>query len=105
MGTHLRGIQGRRRPHLQAVTSPMDRLSLDFPALDEAACRTENPELFFSEAESAVQAAKTVCERCRVQGACLERALAAGEAYGVFGGLTPDERHSLSRRRRKGAAA
>lgn len=42
--------------------------------------------------------AKDVCAACPVRQACLEYALTWGE-QGVWGGMTEDERKSLSRRR------
>ena len=36
--------------------------------------------------------AKTMCAPCPVRGECLEHAVAADERYGVWGGLTADER-------------
>lgn len=36
--------------------------------------------------------AKTVCAACPVQSECLRHAVAVDERYGVWGGLTADER-------------
>ena len=44
---------------------------------------------------SAIAAAKTVCGRCRVQGPCLAYALATRQPYGIFGGLSEDDRRGL----------
>ena len=68
-----------------------------------AACRGENPELFFpiGTGDSALlqlQAAKAVCSTCEVQSLCLEWALLAGIDHGVWGGLGEDERRALTRR-------
>ncbi len=65
--------------------------------LDEAACRGEDPELFFPVTETGpgarqVVRAKAVCARCPVSPACLAYALKNGLAHGVFGGLTGSER-------------
>ena len=73
---------------------------------DRAACRVVNPELFFPVSEvgpGAVQVrqAKSVCARCPVQAECLEYAVEAGLAHGVFGGATPHERRTST----AGAAA
>ncbi|MCI3276247.1 WhiB family transcriptional regulator [Streptomyces sp. 7R015] len=65
----------------------------------------EDPEVFFSEADTKMAYAKSVCERCPVQVACLARALDRREEHGVFGGLTAGERRTLRRRQRRGAAA
>lgn len=39
--------------------------------------------------------AKAICRECPVQEACLIYALDAGEAFGIWGGLDPDQRRSL----------
>jgi WhiB family redox-sensing transcriptional regulator len=46
------------------------------------------------------QGAKAVCGRCPVVDECREHALKAREPYGVWGGLTVDEREHLIRERR-----
>jgi WhiB family redox-sensing transcriptional regulator len=68
-----------------------------------AACRSENPELFFpigttGPAVQQLQQAKAVCDGCAVQSVCLEWALLARIDHGVWGGLSEDERRSLMRR-------
>ncbi|KID28650.1 WhiB family transcriptional regulator [Prauserella rugosa] len=69
-----------------------------------AACRDEDPELFFpvgtsGPALSQVTAAKAVCHRCTVAADCLAWALASGQDAGVWGGMDEDERRALKRRR------
>ena len=44
--------------------------------------------------------AKAICAGCPVRDACLAYALDTGEAYGVWGGLSEDERRALLRQRR-----
>ncbi len=71
-----------------------------------AACAgIRDPDLFFPEstAESAYAPARDVCDRCPVAGDCLDYALAHGENFGVWGGLTPPERRRLRRARTKAA--
>jgi WhiB family transcriptional regulator, redox-sensing transcriptional regulator len=68
-----------------------------------AACRSENPELFFpigttGPAVQQLQQAKEVCSGCAVQSVCLEWAVLARIDHGVWGGLSEDERRSLMRR-------
>ncbi|MEV8093171.1 WhiB family transcriptional regulator [Kitasatospora sp. NPDC085879] len=80
-----------------------------------AACRGKDAALFFHPAgergersQEREAAAKRVCTRCPVRGQCLEYALAADERYGIWGGLTEDERRALragARRRGRPAAA
>ncbi|KAA9161342.1 WhiB family transcriptional regulator [Amycolatopsis acidicola] len=74
-----------------------------------AACRDEDPELFFPVSEMGpgarqVAQAKAVCARCPVRAECLSSALDAGLDYGIFGGLTGSERRKLVRRSPAGAA-
>ncbi len=47
---------------------------------------TDDPELFFAEAPADVEAAKALCQGCRIRGACLSGALERREPWGVWGG-------------------
>ncbi|HLU74051.1 MAG TPA: WhiB family transcriptional regulator [Nonomuraea sp.] len=62
--------------------------------LRRGACKSSDPELFFPLAPSPVQEsrAKAVCATCQVLAECRSYALKAGEADGIWGGLTPEER-------------
>ncbi|MGW8792279.1 WhiB family transcriptional regulator [Streptomyces althioticus] len=68
----------------------------------DAACRTEDPELFFpigtSGALLQTEQAKAVCRGCPVQEQCLEWALETGQSIGVWGGTSETERRALKRR-------
>ncbi|WP_405578561.1 WhiB family transcriptional regulator [Streptomyces sp. NBC_01190] len=69
----------------------------------KAACRTEDPELFFPVGQSGPAKLQTrqamgVCARCPVRERCLSDALAAGDTSGVWGGTTEDERRAIRRR-------
>jgi WhiB family transcriptional regulator, redox-sensing transcriptional regulator len=46
----------------------------------------EDPELFFAEAPSDVEAAKALCQGCRIRAACLAGAIERREPWGVWGG-------------------
>ncbi|MFI8091117.1 WhiB family transcriptional regulator [Streptomyces sp. NPDC086080] len=68
-----------------------------------AACRTEDPELFFpigtsGPALTQTEQAKAVCRRCPVQEQCLQWALETGQSIGVWGGTSETERRALKRR-------
>ena len=70
-----------------------------------AACRDEDPELFFPLSDIGpgahqVARAKTVCARCPVRAECLDYAVANGLDHGIFGGATESERRTLRRRAR-----
>jgi WhiB family redox-sensing transcriptional regulator len=73
-----------------------------------AACRDQDPELFFPVSDmgpGARQAklAKAVCARCPVRAQCLEYALDNGLDHGIYGGTTESERRALRRTVRKAA--
>ncbi|MFE0061851.1 WhiB family transcriptional regulator [Streptomyces sp. NPDC059003] len=64
--------------------------------LFQAACRDEDPDLFFpigriGPALLQVIEAKRCCARCTVSEQCRGWALATGQESGIWGGLTADE--------------
>jgi WhiB family redox-sensing transcriptional regulator len=78
------------------------------PDWTRAACVEVEPELFFPPgttnalARSQTKAAKEVCAGCDIRLTCLEWAMSTRQEFGVWGGLSEDERHEL---RRKGKNA
>ena len=70
---------------------------------DDAACRDADMDIFFPVSDAHADAAKAICAVCPVREECLEYALNLRPADGVFGGLTPIERHRLIRRQQKAA--
>jgi WhiB family redox-sensing transcriptional regulator len=72
---------------------------------DRAACRSEDPELFFPVGDDRpalvqVAQAKVICTRCPVIEECLSFALVA-VPEGIAGGLTVEERRGLRAQRRR----
>lgn len=68
----------------------------------DAACRGLNPSTFFHPENERGRSkrqrdarAKAVCARCRVRQTCLDWAMSVREPYGVWGGLSSDERADL----------
>jgi len=64
-----------------------------------AECRTEEPELFFPVGTSGpaldqTARATAVCRRCPVMNPCRDWALMTGQATGVWGGMTEDQRRA-----------
>jgi hypothetical protein len=59
--------------------------------MDQAACKTADPEVFFNGDENSVATAKSYCALCPVIMQCLTYALTNDE-YGVWGGTTMSER-------------
>lgn len=73
----------------------------------EGACRGADPTIFFHpegergpSRENRDAAAKAVCAGCPVLQECAEHALRVREPYGVWGGMTEDEREEIVARRR-----
>ena len=71
----------------------------------EGSCRDIDDTLFFHpEGERGAarrrraDAAKAICAGCPVLMECREQALAIREPYGVWGGLSEDERRAIKRR-------
>lgn len=78
----------------------------------QGACRAEDPSLFFHpEGERGPSrrnrevAAKAVCAGCPVLQACARHALAVKEPYGVWGGLSEDDREGVYAESRRLPAA
>jgi len=69
-----------------------------------ALCAQVDPELWFPESGQPNGKAKLVCSWCDVRAECLAFALEANEQYGVWGGLSPEERRRLRRRQREAAS-
>ncbi len=74
-------------------------------------CRGESTSLFFhpdgerGPARARRQAAaKAVCGKCPVIDACLKHALSVREPYGVWGGMSEDEREAVYLSRREALA-
>jgi len=71
---------------------------------NKAECLKTDPELFFPTGEKSkhdidqIEAAKKFCVRCLVKEQCLQYALETSQNFGVWGGLSEDERTSLKRR-------
>jgi WhiB family transcriptional regulator, redox-sensing transcriptional regulator len=67
---------------------------------DQAACRCCDAELFFPPGSTGValdqiHAAKSICQCCPVQRACLEFALATNQEAGIWGGRDEEERRRM----------
>lgn len=73
---------------------------------DDAACRDSGAEGFFPDSSDPREydAPRAVCRRCTVRQECLadqlawEGSIASGARHGMYGGLTPAERHARAPR-------
>ncbi|MCB0915402.1 MAG: WhiB family transcriptional regulator [Actinobacteria bacterium] len=78
----------------------------------QGACRGEDPNLFFhpegergSARQARESAAKAICATCPVLRECAEHALAVREPYGVWGGMSEEERERILSARRLARAS
>lgn len=62
-------------------------------------CLGVDPDLFFPERGASTREAKEVCRGCVVRTDCLEYALANGEKFGIWGGMSERERRRIRRQR------
>ena len=93
----------RRKPPAGAVTKAPEGLPSplieNWEWQDHAACQDVNPDLFFAaDSERGLRKharellAKSLCGTCPVRRECAEHAAMVGEMYGVWGGITEEER-------------
>ncbi|MFF7713463.1 WhiB family transcriptional regulator [Streptomyces sp. NPDC007988] len=97
-----RYLRGSANPHRAPLRLALEEHVPAANPLSEAACAGTDTEVFFDGTPTATETAKRTCMGCPVRTACLELALERGERFGIFGGLTADERRAL---RRKGVRA
>ena len=71
----------------------------------EGECRKYDPETFFlpynsrgADKEERTQRAKAVCGKCAVVEQCLKFSLDTAQEFGVWGGLSEDERRAVIRK-------
>jgi WhiB family redox-sensing transcriptional regulator len=75
---------------------------------EHAACQGEDPELFFPVGETGpaleqIAEAKQLCAECPVRQECLRFAIDTRQDYGIWGGLTREERRKVRRREQRAA--
>jgi WhiB family redox-sensing transcriptional regulator len=71
----------------------------------DAACRGRDPRVFFPGRSGAARLllveARAICSTCPVREPCADHAIASGEKFGVWGGLSEKQRRVERRRRRQ----
>ena len=78
----------------------LDLLTPEQPTWQRKAnCMGVDPDLFFPERGASTREAKEVCRGCVVREDCLEYALANGEKFGIWGGMSERERRRIRRQR------
>lgn len=73
--------------------------------MEDAACRDTDPNLFFPVGTTGLaveqaQNAKSVCQKCIAQIACLDYAIDNRIDHGIWGGKTEEERRDIIRQRK-----
>ncbi|MFJ6617413.1 WhiB family transcriptional regulator [Kitasatospora sp. NPDC091335] len=118
---HLTGTRAPHRPGRPLAARLAEYRPNPDGTLPGAACASADPDLFYPEpdediedteaievaraaAEWSERRAKMICAGCPVRTMCLELALERRERHGIAGGMTADERWSVSQRRRRAAS-
>lgn len=78
------------------------RPSGEYQWTQQARCsKTSASVMFPHDGDAAgIEYAKSLCAECPVRAQCLADALEHGEQWGIWGGLTTNERKKLNRRRK-----
>jgi WhiB family redox-sensing transcriptional regulator len=83
------------------TTAPRPPAAPAIAWLVRAACRGEDPELFFpisakGPGHAQHERAKSICRRCPVRTPCLDYAMRRREEHGIWGGTDPEERRTTA---------
>ena len=63
--------------------------------MQDAVCAQTDPEAFHPDKSGSVEPAKAVCAGCPVLAECRTWALETGQRFGVWGGLSANERQQI----------
>jgi WhiB family redox-sensing transcriptional regulator len=63
---------------------------------EHRACADTHPDVFTDDDKRVQAYAKEICAQCPVKAFCLQLALDTKSPYGVFGGMTPEERRAFA---------
>lgn len=85
--------EARLREMKQRLSSNL--LTYALPWMDEAACASVDPELWFPEKGSSTKEAKAICATCPVLSSCRAYGLERKERFGVLGGLSERDRRKI----------
>lgn len=81
-------------------------MNIDYPAwMEHGLCAQTDPAIFFPEKGGSTKDARKVCAECSVRAVCLDWAVSHPETlYGIWGGLSEDQRRPMRGRKQRGAA-
>jgi hypothetical protein len=71
-------------------------LADDLSWMDRGECQYVDPEIFFPEKGGSVRAPKRICAGCEVRAQCLEYAIEMRQEWGIWGGLSWEQRRPLA---------
>lgn len=107
-----REVSGEAQPRVRRAQAQLRSPRQVFPLgwQERAACRGMDLVLFFGTGREGAAArerrekkAKAVCAGCPVRTECLDTAIGRPDKYGIWGGLSEDERATERRRRQQRA--
>jgi WhiB family redox-sensing transcriptional regulator len=94
-------MNGSARPNHTGV-GPTEARVRDMSNWDQAACNGQETRIFFDHEDmrgekraKSLAGARTICIGCSIKRACLTYALDSGQQFGMWGGLTANERNEL----------
>lgn len=101
--------QRQRRITATTNTQPVPLFDSNAPWMAQDAPTVpcaENPDWWYADHHNGENrllqnAARNACADCPLRSDCLEWALENDERWGIWGGLDPEERHNLRRRRKR----
>lgn len=102
---HVDEVRTAVRGYVSPNQSLLDLLDLLSPPAwhADAACQSADPDAFFLGKGKSADPARAICDTCPVQSECLDWAMkveadwANTHRYGIWGGLSPNERARLAR--------
>ncbi len=94
-------LQSPQTSRIPTVRLPLPKFRDEYQDPEEdwrndALCAQTDPEAFFPEKGGSTRSAKHICTMCEARSECLHYAMANGERFGIWGGLSERERRKLS---------
>ncbi|MBI3213595.1 MAG: WhiB family transcriptional regulator [Mycobacterium sp.] len=80
----------------------MSALTVRKEALPELPCHVGDPDLWFADTPTDLEAAKVLCAQCPIRRQCLSAAIEREEPWGVWGGEIFDRGTVVARKRPRG---
>ena len=96
------GLPLDSKPDDELSAAVLALASEDYSWKSAGSCVGSDPNMFFPERGESTEEAKAVCEGCEIRVQCLEFALANGEKYGIWGGMSERQRRKIRRQRALG---